>query len=142
MFDAEAGGVQGQFGVEERRDSMGTQAAFDAQSVSLVLGALENLEQDEIADRCSFQFGGRPRSMAAQVGDPDQGVDENHGRLGFALSEDRPLFALAMDRHSGYQERARRGRSRELLDFLSMAANAVVAPVHPKAMSVILSPSS
>jgi len=28
------------------------------------------------------QFGGRLRSMAAQVGDPDRGVDENHGRLG------------------------------------------------------------
>ena len=83
-----AGGVRGQFSVQELHNSIRTQSAFDAQSVSLIPGPLENFEQDEIADqerlshcRC-FQFDGRLRSMTAQVGDPDGGVDEDHGRPG------------------------------------------------------------
>jgi hypothetical protein len=81
-------GVGGQFSVQELHDSIRTQSAFDAQGVSLIPGALENFEQDEIADQqwfphCrGFQFGGRLRSLTAQVGDPDGGVDEDHGRPG------------------------------------------------------------
>jgi putative SOS response-associated peptidase YedK len=60
----------------------------------------------------------------------------------FALSEDRPLFAFA-----GLWTRWRgvRGPKREPVDslhelfgFLTTEANAVVAPIHPKAMPVIL----
>ncbi len=50
----------------------------------LITGALKNLEQDEIADQKRFltrgglQFGSCPRSMAAEMRDPDGAVDENH----------------------------------------------------------------
>jgi putative SOS response-associated peptidase YedK len=60
----------------------------------------------------------------------------------FAISEDRPLFAFA-----GLWTRWRGVRGRksapvegehELFGFLTMEANAIVAPIHPKAMPVIL----
>jgi putative SOS response-associated peptidase YedK len=60
----------------------------------------------------------------------------------FALSEDRPLFAFA-----GLWTRWRGTRGpksapvegeQELFGFLTTEANAIVAPIHPKAMPVIL----
>jgi putative SOS response-associated peptidase YedK len=60
----------------------------------------------------------------------------------FALSEDRPLFAFA-----GLRTRWRGVRGpksapvegeHELFGFLTTDANAIVAPIHPKAMPVIL----
>jgi len=60
----------------------------------------------------------------------------------FAISEDEPLFAFA-----GLWTRWRRVRGpksapvegeHELFGFLTTEANAIVAPVHPKAMPVIL----
>jgi putative SOS response-associated peptidase YedK len=60
----------------------------------------------------------------------------------FALSEDRPLFAFA---GLWTPRRGVRGpksapveSNHELFGFLTTEANAVVAPVHPKAMPVIL----
>jgi putative SOS response-associated peptidase YedK len=60
----------------------------------------------------------------------------------FALAEERPLFAFA-----GLRTRWRGMRGPksapvegedELFRFLTTAANAVIAPIHPKAMTVIL----
>ena len=60
----------------------------------------------------------------------------------FALREDRPLFAFA-----GLWTRWRGGRGpksalvegeHEQFGFLTTAANAIVAPIHPKAMPVIV----
>jgi putative SOS response-associated peptidase YedK len=60
----------------------------------------------------------------------------------FALSEDRPLFAFA-GLWTGW--RGVRGPKdapvegeHELFGFLTTEANAIVAPIHPKAMPVIL----
>ena len=60
----------------------------------------------------------------------------------FALSEDRPLFAFA-DLWTPW--RAVRGPKsasvdgqHELFDFITTEPNAVVAPIHPKAVPVIL----
>lgn len=60
----------------------------------------------------------------------------------FALNEDRPLFAFA---GIWTQWKGVRGPKsapiegvHELFGFLTTAANAVVAPIHPKAMPVIL----
>ena len=70
--------------------------------------------------------------------------DERHAKrpTWFALGEDRPLFAFAgiwppLDRHAGHQGRARRGRALALR-LPDQDANAEVAPVHPKAMPVLL----
>ena len=53
----------------------------------------------------------------------------------FALSEDRPLFAFGGVR--GPKSAPVEG-NHELFGFLTTEANAVVAPIHPKAMPVIL----
>jgi putative SOS response-associated peptidase YedK len=60
----------------------------------------------------------------------------------FALKEDRPLFAFA---GLWTPWRGARGRKsapvegeHELFGFLTTVANAVVAPIHPKAMPVVL----
>jgi len=45
------GGMGGHFSVQELADSIRPQSAFDAQSVRLIPGALENFEQDQIADQ-------------------------------------------------------------------------------------------
>ncbi len=63
----------------------------------------------------------------------------------FALSEDRPLFAFAgvwtpWRGVRGTKSAAGEG-DHELFGFLTTEANAVVAPVHPKAMPVILTTS-
>ena len=60
----------------------------------------------------------------------------------FALNEDRPLFAFRWPMDSlawreRPKERARRRRTRAF-GFLTAEANALVAPIHPKAMPVIL----
>jgi len=60
----------------------------------------------------------------------------------FALSEDRPLFAFAGLWASWHGVRGPKsapveGRH-ELFGFLTTEANAIVAPIHPKAMPVIL----
>ena len=60
----------------------------------------------------------------------------------FALSEDRPLFAFAGLWTSWRGVRGPKSApvqgTHELFGFLTTEANAVVAPVHPKAMPVIL----
>jgi len=60
----------------------------------------------------------------------------------FALSEDRPLFAFAglWTRWGGVRgpKSAPVEGQHELFGFLTTEANAVVAPIHPKAMPVIL----
>jgi len=81
-----AGGTRGQVGVQERDESITAQSAFNARRVGLVPSALKDFEQDEITDQewfprgCGFEFRGRQRSMAAQVRNPDGGVDENQRR--------------------------------------------------------------
>ncbi len=63
----------------------------------------------------------------------------------FALSEDRPLFAFAGVWTPWRGVRGTKSASvegdHELFGFLTTEANAVVAPVHPKAMPVILTTS-
>jgi len=60
----------------------------------------------------------------------------------FALAEDRPLFALAglwtPWRGVRGPKSAPIERDHELFGFLTTEANAIVAPIHPKAMPVIL----
>ncbi len=60
----------------------------------------------------------------------------------FALSEDRPLFAFAglwtPWRGVRGSKSAPVEGDHELFGFLTTEANAIVAPIHPKAMSVIL----
>jgi putative SOS response-associated peptidase YedK len=60
----------------------------------------------------------------------------------FALSEDRPLFAFAglWIRWRGVRgpKNAPVNGEHELFGFLTTEANAIVAPIHPKAMPVIL----
>jgi hypothetical protein len=60
----------------------------------------------------------------------------------FALSEDRPLFAFAGLRTSWRGVRGPKSApveaQHELFGFLTTEANAIVAPIHPKAMPVIL----
>jgi putative SOS response-associated peptidase YedK len=60
----------------------------------------------------------------------------------FALSEDRPLFAFAglwtPWRGVRGPKSAPVEGNHELFGFLTTEANAVVAPIHPKAMPVIL----
>src|SRR5208337_5030365 len=60
----------------------------------------------------------------------------------FALSEDRPLFAFAglwtPWRGVRWPKSAPIEGDHELFGFLTTEANAIVAPVHPKAMPVIL----
>ena len=60
----------------------------------------------------------------------------------FALSEDRPLFAFAglWTPWRGVRDpkSAPAAGNHELFGFLTTEANAIVAPIHPKAMPVIL----
>ena len=60
----------------------------------------------------------------------------------FALAEERPLFAFAglWTRWRGVRgpKRAPVAGEHELFGFLTTKANAVIAPIHPKAMTVIL----
>jgi putative SOS response-associated peptidase YedK len=60
----------------------------------------------------------------------------------FALREDRPLFAFAGLWTRWHGERGPKSApvagEHELFGFLTTTANAIVAPIHPKAMPVIL----
>ena len=60
----------------------------------------------------------------------------------FALREDRPLFAFAGLWTPWHGVRGPKsapvGGRHELFGFLTTEANAIVAPIHPKAMPVIL----
>ena len=60
----------------------------------------------------------------------------------FALSEDRPLFAFAglwtPWRGVRWPKSAPVEGDHELFGFLTTKANAIVAPIHPKAMPVML----
>ncbi|XSC42269.1 SOS response-associated peptidase [Bradyrhizobium sp. RDT10] len=57
----------------------------------------------------------------------------------FALNDDRPLFAFgASGPSSRATEAPSQSRFRVHIGFLTTEANAVVAPIHPKAMPVIL----
>ncbi len=56
----------------------------------------------------------------------------------FALAEERPLFAFAGLWRPWSGTRGKLEGSHELFAFLTTQANAVVAPIHPKAMPVIL----
>ena len=57
----------------------------------------------------------------------------------FALGDDRPLFAFAGLWRPWTGTRGKVEGQHELFSFLTTNANAVVAPIHPKAMPVILS---
>jgi len=82
------GGARGKIGIQKRHESIPAQSPFNAPSMSLIPGALKDLEQDEIANQerfptgGGFQFGSCWRSMAAQMRDPDGAVDENHDLRG------------------------------------------------------------
>src|SRR3954470_14608716 len=58
----------------------------------------------------------------------------------FALDESRPLFAFAgiWRPWTGARKKAEGEMEHRLFSFLTTEANAVVAPIHPKAMPVIL----
>ena len=56
----------------------------------------------------------------------------------FALAPERPLFAFAGLWRPWTGTRAKLDGRHELFAFLTTEANAVVAPVHPKAMPVVL----
>jgi putative SOS response-associated peptidase YedK len=58
----------------------------------------------------------------------------------FALDESRPLFALAgiWRPWTGVRKKAEGEMEHRLFSFLTCEANGVVAPIHPKAMPVIL----
>ena len=56
----------------------------------------------------------------------------------FALGEKRPLFALAGLWRPWTGTRAKTEGEHELFAFLTTEPNAVVAPIHPKAMPVLL----
>ena len=69
--------------------------------------------------------------------DPDTGIQRNYW---FALSPERPLFVFAglWTRWSGVR-RVKDGPGEfELFGFLTTRPNNVVAPIHPKAMPVVL----
>jgi len=82
-------GARSEIGVQKRHERIPAQSAFDARGMGPIPGALENLEQNEIADQerlstgGSFQFRGCGGSMAAQMRDPDGAIDENHDRRGW-----------------------------------------------------------
>ena len=70
-------------------------------------------------------------------------MDTKPRKTPFALSEDRPLFAFAGLWTSwrgvrGPKSAPVEGGVHELFGFLTTEANAIVAPVHPKAMPFIL----
>lgn len=83
-----SGGATSEIDIQKRHQNILAQSAFDTRGTGLVPGALENLKQNEIADKerlatgGGFQFRGRRRSMATQMRDPDGAIDENHNRRG------------------------------------------------------------
>jgi hypothetical protein len=77
-------GARGQLGVQQRHKHELTQSTFNPRGMGLVPSALEDFKQDKVADqewlsrRRGRQFGGRYRSIAAQMRDPDRAVDKDH----------------------------------------------------------------
>ena len=76
-------GARGQIGTQQRHNHILTQSTLNMRGMGLVPCALEDFEQDEVADqpRLSCRLppaGGRQRSIAAQMRDPDGAVDKNH----------------------------------------------------------------
>ena len=73
---------------------------------------------------------------------PRRDLLQRPAQLWFALSEDRPLFAFAglwtPWRGVRGPKSAPVEGDHELFGFLTTEANAIVAPIHPKAMPVIL----
>ena len=69
--------------------------------------------------------------------DPDTGIQRNYW---FALSEERPLFFFAglWTRWSGVRKVKDGSQDYELFGFFTTRPNAVVAPIHEKAMPVVL----
>jgi hypothetical protein len=68
--------------------------------------------------------------------------DEEKGRVWFALNEDRPLFAFAGIWTTFNGDRGTKSKPvpgpHQVYGFLTTSPNAVVEPIHPKAMPVIL----
>jgi hypothetical protein len=68
--------------------------------------------------------------------------DEEEGRGGFAINEDRPLFAFGGIWTTFSGDRGTKSKPipgpHQVYGFLTTSPNSVVAPIHPKAMPVIL----
>lgn len=69
--------------------------------------------------------------------DPETGIKKNYW---FALSEDRPLFFFAglWTRWHGIRKAKDDPADHEVYGFLTTEPNALIAPIHEKAMPVIL----
>lgn len=89
------------------------------------------------AHRCLVPF----TSFSEYAPEPDP-VTRRKDIVWFALSEERPLAFFAGLRTRWHGTRGTRAEpvegEHELFGFLTCAPNAVVAPIHPKAMPVIL----
>jgi putative SOS response-associated peptidase YedK len=68
--------------------------------------------------------------------------DEKEGMVWFALNDDRPLFAFAGIWTTFNGDRGTKSKPvpgpHQVYGFLTTSPNAVVEPIHPKAMPVIL----
>jgi putative SOS response-associated peptidase YedK len=87
-----------------------------------------------------LEAGERCLVPATAFSEPTDEADPATGRkrwAWFALAEDLPLFAFAGIWCARHQEEHVEGRH-TLYAFLTTAANGVVAPVHSKAMPVLL----
>lgn len=73
---------------------------------------------------------------------PEPNGNEEEGRRWFALNEDRPLFTFAGIWNTFKGDRGTKSKQipgpHQVYGFLTMTPNAVVQPIHPKAMPVIL----
>jgi hypothetical protein len=80
-------GAGGQIGAQQGHEHVLTQFPFNTGGMGLVPSALEDFEQDKVADqerlarRRRRQFGGLYRSIAAQMRDPDRAVDQDHDQV-------------------------------------------------------------
>lgn len=82
-----AGGARGQINVQEGHEHILAECALDPSRMSVVASALEDFEQDKVADQQrlpaseSFQLAGGGGLLASQMCDPNGAVDQNHGRF-------------------------------------------------------------
>ncbi len=80
--------TRGKVAIQQRHKGVPAQFAFNARGMRVIPRALKNLKQNKIADQKrlptgnGFQPGGRGRSMAAQMRDPNGAIDENHAERG------------------------------------------------------------
>ena len=85
----------------------------------------------------STWHGGSTRRFAAEVSET-----KKKDVVWFALNEDRPLFAFAGIWTTFNGDRGTKSKPvpgpHQVYGFLTTAPNAVVEPIHPKAMPVIL----